>query len=69
MVENPFFLSKSVLFSQVDSNLTTKISNWAQAETANLCQQLELYHDNWEMQTSGWAFHLLWHTKAMKHRL
>ena len=21
------------------------------------------------MQTFGWAFHLLWHTKGMKHRL
>ena len=20
------------------------------------------------MQTSGWAFHLLWHTKGIKHR-
>ena len=36
------FSSKSVLFSQVDPTLTTKISNWAQAETPNLCQLLEL---------------------------
>ena len=36
------FSSKSVLFSQVDPSLTTKISNWAQAETPNLCQLLEL---------------------------
>ena len=36
------FSSKSVLFSQVDPNLTTKISNWAQAETPNLCQLLQL---------------------------
>ena len=36
------FSSKSVLFSQVDPTLTIKISNWAQAETPNLCQLLEL---------------------------
>ena len=36
------FSSKSVLFSQMDPSLTTKISNWAQAETHNLCQLLEL---------------------------
>ena len=36
------FLSKPVLFSQVDSSLTTKISNWAQAETPNLCQLPQL---------------------------
>ena len=34
--------SKSVLFSQVDPTLTTKMSNWAQAETPNLCQLLQL---------------------------
>ena len=63
------FSSKSVLFSHVDPSMTTKISNWAQAETPNLCQLLELQHNNWEMQTFGWAFHSLWHTKGMKHRL
>ena len=52
------FSSKSVLFSQVDPTLTTKISNWAQAETPNR-----------EMQTFGRAFHLLHHTKGMKHCL
>ena len=36
------FSSKSDLFSQVDPTLTTKISNWAQAETPNICQLLEL---------------------------
>ena len=39
------------------------------AETPNPCQLQELRHNNWEMQTSGWVFHLLWHTKGMKHRL
>ena len=63
------FSSKSVLFSQVDPTLTTKISNWAQVETPYLCHLLELWQNHWEMQTSGWAFHLLWHTKGMKHRL
>ena len=36
------FSSKSVLFSQVDPTLTTKMSNWTQAETPNLCQLLQL---------------------------
>ena len=36
------FSSKSVLFLRVDPSLTTKISNWAQAETPSLCQLLEL---------------------------
>ena len=36
------FSSKSVLFSQVDPTLTTKISNWVQVDTPNLCQLLQL---------------------------
>ena len=36
------FSSEPVLFSQVDPTLTTKMSNWAQAETPNLCQLPQL---------------------------
>ena len=60
------FLSKSNLFSQVGPTLTTKIPNWAQAETPNLCQLPQLWHNNWEMQMFGWAFRLLWHALTRK---